>query len=172
MLVRPKTKRTLLWVCNKGPNQTQRIQDTKNLHSKQSSLPSLAHITLNKRWIHSNRFKQPTQHQMRKPINLNQKQNKPKAPPNPMVKPKPEVIASPAIAHNKPITFLSDFTMKEIHDNGAEIDKEYNSHLKAIPTYNCLEEHNISALLRAKMVNWMVEVMNVFECEEIGRAHV
>jgi hypothetical protein len=30
----------------------------------------------------------------------------------------------------------------------------------------CLKVHAISPLLRAKMVNWMIEVLNTFECDD------
>jgi Cyclin, N-terminal domain len=49
---------------------------------------------------------------------------------------------------------------------GEEID-EYQRYLESInSTHNCLVKHKITPALRARMVDWMIEVLTNFKCDD------
>lgn len=56
---------------------------------------------------------------------------------------------------------------KITNDNyGEEID-EYQRHLETLnSTMNCLVKHKITPALRARMVDWMIEVLTNFKCDD------
>ena len=61
---------------------------------------------------------------------------------------------------------ISDLTCKTIIENGEAMFKEICSKEFGVNAGSSLKNHSISPLLRAKMVNWMIEVLNTFECED------
>ena len=68
--------------------------------------------------------------------------------------------------HIPAITDLERQNLNAIKEYGHEID-EYEKVLEdKCPVNNCLEYHEITPELRAKMIDWMVEVMTSFKCND------
>jgi len=62
----------------------------------------------------------------------------------------------------------------EIERQNAQIYADYNVPIQAYKreleilynTGSCLEKHNITPALRARMVDWMIEVLTNFKCDD------
>ena len=51
-------------------------------------------------------------------------------------------------------------------DLSEDIDKYLRDLEKTVDTSNCMEKHNINLTLRARMVDWMIEVLTNFKCDD------
>jgi hypothetical protein len=60
---------------------------------------------------------------------------------------------------------ISGLTCKTFTDNGEDIFEEITNRENEYSPTLSLKNHNISPLFRAKMVNWMIEVLNTFDCD-------
>jgi cyclin B len=63
------------------------------------------------------------------------------------------------------IPLQSKLTKKMIAEYGADFENSINSNNGLNPPLNSLKYHDISKELRARMVNWMIEVTNIFETQ-------
>lgn len=52
------------------------------------------------------------------------------------------------------------------HDLAEDIDKYLRMLEQCYDTKNCLERHKITPALRARMVDWMIEVLTNFRCDD------
>lgn len=123
-----------------------------------------------KKCFNSNRCKQPAQNQPKSKLNL--KPNRPKAVQSKEKKPlkidkkkitisKPK--AKPVIVIKPTIPLQSRLTKKVIVEYGTDIAADINTNCNLNSPANCLQRHGIPQLLRAKMVDWMVEVTSIFK---------
>ena len=60
----------------------------------------------------------------------------------------------------------SALTKKALIEYGPDVEENLACGESETTLSNCLKNHAIAPLLRAKMVNWMIEVLNTFECED------
>jgi hypothetical protein len=53
---------------------------------------------------------------------------------------------------------------------GTELSEDIDSYLRRYQTEfnieNCLERHKITPVLRARMIDWMIEVLTNFKCDD------
>lgn len=66
-------------------------------------------------------------------------------------------------------TSTTDFDRQNInvrHDLHEDIDKYLRSLEKKFDATNCLANHAITATLRARMIDWMIEVLTNFKCDD------
>lgn len=56
--------------------------------------------------------------------------------------------------------------MKLIEEHKEDLLTDFMQEQHSDSVYNCLNNHKISPLLRAKMVNWMIEVFSVYQCKD------
>lgn len=88
--------------------------------------------------------------------------------PKPLCEIKQDYIPSSFLSQNygQPTTDIEKQTANAIKDYGQEID-EYQKQLEIIHLpESCLKHHEITPCLRSKMVDWMVEVLFNFKCNE------
>ena len=63
----------------------------------------------------------------------------------------------------------TDFDRQNInvrHDLREDIDKYLRKLEKQFDASNCLVNHQITASLRARMIDWMIEVLTNFKCDD------
>jgi len=88
------------------------------------------------------------------------------------IQPNPKIIINPEEATPQPLIKpelngnKSDLNIKTIMEYGPDIDADLGSAESQIDVGGCLQNHSITPFLRGKMVNWMVEVLRTFECED------
>jgi hypothetical protein len=69
---------------------------------------------------------------------------------------------------------LRDMGFKEVDRQNYKIKQDYDSEIQSYKrqletvymTSECLEKHNITPTLRARMVDWMIEVLTNFKCDD------
>jgi len=79
-----------------------------------------------------------------------------------------------AITLEHPSRFLSRATTTDVerqninikHDLADDIDRYLRKFEKTIDTTNCLERHKITPALRARMIDWKIEVLTNFRCDD------
>ncbi len=144
----------------KVENVTQGIHLLKNMHAEKekAKLVSLARANSNK-GSHAKCSKQPSQHMMQKLPN-----------PEEIIKKlvlNPEEQDAATMKLGKASTASqSALTQKAIVEYGPDMEENLAYGESVISVTNCLRNHAITPYLRAKMVNWMIEVLNIFECED------
>lgn len=133
-------------------NSNHRIKIIKKLKKPLKPVPPCAKA--GKKRLVPDRRKQPAQQQVKRPLKL----NNPKAVVHRIKRKKTN--------NCKPIPLQSNLTKKVILDYGVGFGED-STRLELLPPLNCLKYHNISPALRARMVNWMVEVTSVFEIQPL-----
>lgn len=60
--------------------------------------------------------------------------------------------------------YCNPLTRKAIAEYGEEFESNFHLNFEYRSTANCLQRHNINAYTRAKIIDWILEVLNTFEC--------
>ena len=63
----------------------------------------------------------------------------------------------------------TDFQRQNInvrHELAEDVEKYLRLYQQQVDTTNCLENHKITAILRARMTDWMIEVLTNFKCDD------
>lgn len=81
-----------------------------------------------------------------------------------MISPNPEDGKEVAIKKTVP-ELISPLTLRLIKEHGDDVLGEMMMREKEKNNSLCLLNHSISPALRAKMINWIIEVTNTFDCE-------
>jgi hypothetical protein len=63
-----------------------------------------------------------------------------------------------------PSSYSTPLTKKIMTEYKPHFESFFNLNFTYRSIANCLDHHKISSLQRAKMVNWMIEVINTYEC--------
>ena len=144
--------------AQRGENATQGVHLLKNLRDKAKVVAAQRGIT---KANHAKRSKQPVQLQMHK-------QN-----PEEMQKLNPEDVPMKILMNSKSTgnlvcaeaNAISSLTRKAFIEHDNDVIADLQARDSEGSSAQCLKNHAITPLLRAKMVNWMVEVLTTFECE-------
>ena len=145
-----------LFNSTKAENPTQGIRLLKNMHAEKIRLSQLPRSNTNK-ISRPKRSKQPIQNQMNsKPLNPEETQQK-----KSVLKISKDCMKPPKMNPG-----VSALTQKAVVEYGTDIEVALEAGEGLTNAENCLKNHAITPLLRAKMVNWMIEVLNTFECED------
>ena len=161
MLAKPKLRRVALHSSqnslnpNKVEAATQGIHLLKNMHAEKLKIVPLPRCGT--KGSRSKRSKQPVQQQMQKA--------------NPEEVAKPVCTSKPGSAQgtkqdDKKVVHVTSLTRKAISEHGEDISQDIYSKEMELHNACCLKNHAITPVLRSKMINWMIEVLNTFECED------
>jgi len=99
------------------------------------------------------RAKQSLERQMKKSLENSMEDNE--------VQVKKIVLNDP---NRPPSLYSTPLTMKTMAEYKPHFESFFNLDFTYRSVANCLKHHSISPFLRAKMVNWMIEVLNIYEC--------
>eukprot|EP00826_Nyctotherus_ovalis_P039941 TRINITY_DN387_c0_g1_i3.p1 TRINITY_DN387_c0_g1~~TRINITY_DN387_c0_g1_i3.p1 ORF type:complete len:364 (-),score=43.02 TRINITY_DN387_c0_g1_i3:342-1433(-) len=153
-------------------NRAQKLKMVKGAVGVKKMVPAVPCAKSSKKCFTSNRCKQPAQNQPKPKLNL--KPNRPKIVQSKEKKPlridKKKITISkpktkPVIILKPTIPLQSRLTKKVIVEYGSDIEADINTNFALSSAANCLQRHDIPQLLRAKMVDWMIEVTNIFELQ-------
>jgi len=149
MISKPKLNRILQHPLKNILNHPKGIKVVKNLVQKLEIEKVMSCIKLSEGYLHPDKRKKPIQRPARKPLKLKN----------------PRIVVHKKNTKLSDILLQSELTKKVIVEYGIDLDANMKANTGLRPTVNCLKYHNIPSSLRARMVNWMIEVINIFEIQ-------